>query len=62
MNNPYDIHSWSTHYRDEALQGARVRHLAHRARVGREQRSGRSRVGLAFRGVLSLLRFAQLSE
>ncbi len=30
MNNPYDIHSWSKQYREEALQEARKQHLAQR--------------------------------
>lgn len=46
MNNPYDLHSWSHLYREEALRKAWERHLADQARVGREQYSGRSRVGL----------------
>jgi hypothetical protein len=47
MNNPYDLHSWSKHYRKEALREAERRHLVERVRAGRESRSGRSHVGLA---------------
>lgn len=27
MDNPYDLHSWSKHYREEALREARTRDL-----------------------------------
>jgi hypothetical protein len=30
MNNPYDVHSWSKQYREEALREARKQHLARR--------------------------------
>jgi hypothetical protein len=60
MNSAYhDVHSLSKLYCEEALQEAQTRHLVERARVGREQRSGRGRLGLACRGVLSLLRSAR---
>ncbi len=45
MNNPYDLHSWSKHYREEALREAQRKHLAERA--NREAPSARGRMGLA---------------
>ncbi len=33
MNNPYDVHSWSTLYREEALQGVRTIRLGRRLRA-----------------------------
>ena len=40
MNYPYyDFYSWSKHYREEALQEAQGRHLAHRAKAHRRPRS-----------------------
>ncbi len=38
MNNPYDVHSWSKHYREDALQEARARHLLEQAKACREPR------------------------
>lgn len=60
MNNPYDLHSWSKQYREDALRGARRRHLAERAEEGREPRGPR-RTRLAWRNALApLLRGARL--
>ena len=62
MQNPYDILSWSKHYRQEALQEARRRHSEEQLRVGLRPR-GLRRGGLAWRGVLVvLLRGARLTE
>lgn len=62
MNNPYDVHSWSRLYREEALQEARVRHLAERARAGRSQPSLLERVGPVWRRLLmQLLHRARLA-
>jgi hypothetical protein len=56
MNNPYDLHQWSTQYREEALQEARTRHLVDSARAGGHKRlSGISLVGLAWTNALSQL-------
>jgi hypothetical protein len=38
MNYPYDLHSWSKHYREEAMAKATNRHLAERAMTDRKQR------------------------
>jgi hypothetical protein len=57
MNNPYDLHSWSKNYREEALQQAQTRNLVERARTSREP-SGLRRVGLAWSNALTLLRGA----
>ena len=57
MNNPYDLHSWSKQYREEALQQARTRHLVERTRTSREPCWLR-RVGLAWSNALTLLRGA----
>jgi hypothetical protein len=55
MNNPYDLHSWSKLYREEALQQARTRQLLERARTS-PQPSGLRRVGLAWNNALALAR------
>jgi hypothetical protein len=39
MIHPYQLHSLSKLYREEALQQARVRHLGHRAEAHRGPRS-----------------------
>ena len=56
MNNLYDIHSWSTQYRQEALHGVRIARLEGRLRKDRKARSERSSVSLALANVLSLVR------
>jgi hypothetical protein len=43
MHNPYDPHSWSVHYREEALQEASRRHLLRQARANRRPRCERAR-------------------
>jgi len=39
MMHPYQVHSLSKLYREEALKEARVRHLEHRAKAHRRTRS-----------------------
>jgi hypothetical protein len=60
MNNLYDIHSWSTQYREERLLEARKQHLVERARANQEPR-GSGRLGLSWRNPLALRR-AEYSE
>jgi hypothetical protein len=61
MNNPYDVHSWSKQYREEALRQARVQHLAERARASRAPREW-GQLGLAWRNPLAFLRGAWFAE
>ena len=41
MNNPYDVHSWSKLYREDALRQARAAHRSARQRADREPGGGR---------------------
>jgi hypothetical protein len=56
MMNPYDIHSWSTRYREDALEEARTRHLVQRARASRDEPRALRRAGQALRSALAPLR------
>ena len=58
--DPYDLHSWSTQYRQERLAEVGRRRLIQRAKGGRERRSGWARMSLAWASVLSLLSEAGL--
>ena len=42
MNNPYEVHSWSTQYREERLHEAETRRLEARLREDRRVQSWRS--------------------
>jgi hypothetical protein len=55
MHNPYDLHSWSKHYREEALREARKRNLVEGAKADREAR-GLWRVDRLWRDTLASLR------
>jgi len=55
MNSPYDVHSWSTQYRQERLAEARTRHLERRLREDRKACRERGRPGLVLAEALALL-------
>jgi hypothetical protein len=56
MHNPYDVHSFSKQYRNEALEEARSRQLERQLRENRRPRSERGTVVFALSHVLALLR------
>ena len=56
MHNPYDLHSWSTQYRQEALREARKRHLVEQAKGNRRPHTGLGRVGFALSGALNVFK------
>jgi hypothetical protein len=58
MNSPYDLHYWSTQYRQERLREARTKQLQGRLRECRKARSGRGFVSLALANLLSPVRGA----
>ncbi len=55
MENLYDLHSWSKHYREERLAEARKRHLNEQAKVDGETR-GLRRVDRPWKTLLTVLR------
>jgi hypothetical protein len=55
MNNPYDLHSWSKHYREEALREASTRRLLEQARAQSSSRNGKGRYSATLKATLSLL-------
>jgi len=59
MRNPYDLHSWSTQYREQALREAQLRHLVGRA--SRDSRGSRC-IRLRWGNPLALLRGIASSE
>jgi hypothetical protein len=58
MNNPYDLHSWSTQYRQERVAEAQMTHLEGRLRKNHKARSERGSVSLALASALTLVRGA----
>lgn len=52
MNNYYEIHTWSTQYREERLRVARRRDLVEQANGDRRPRSRLGHVGFALSGAL----------
>jgi hypothetical protein len=58
MNNPYELHSWSTLYREERLTEARMTQLERRLQENHKARSVGGSVSLALVNVLSLVRGA----
>ena len=62
MHNPYDLHSWSKHYREEALREARARDLIRPTRSsGAEHLSG-TRAARIWSSMLWLLGRTELVE
>jgi hypothetical protein len=55
MNNPYDLHSWSKHYREEVSPEVSRRHLAKELRATHKPRGLRGHLGSALSKVLASL-------
>jgi hypothetical protein len=55
MDNPYDLHSWSRQYREDALHEARTRHLVEQAKGNHSARFRLRDVVSAVSGALSVL-------
>ncbi len=62
MDNPYDVHSWSKQYREEALREARVRNLGRSTRASGSAQASGARAARIRAGVLSLLGRTKLVE
>lgn len=59
MDPSYDLHSWSKHYREEALRRARERDLLRQARVDLSPRSDRPNADSIRKFARSLLGMAR---
>ena len=62
MNNPYDLHSWSRHYREEVLREVRPREVINSTPSGGGVSSGRARATRIWLSILSLLGRTKLDE
>ena len=62
MDNPYEVHSWSKWYREEALREARVRNLDRSNRASSGAQASGARVSRIRVGVLWLLGRTKLVE
>jgi len=58
MNNIYDLHSYSKHYREQRLAEARMTQLEERLRENHKALSVRGSVSIALANVLSPVRGA----
>jgi hypothetical protein len=61
MNNPYDLHRWSKHYREETLQEAQRQHLIERARAAERGSAGRGEQRPSGGALASLLHWVRLA-
>lgn len=55
MNNPYDLHTWSTQYPQERLQEAQAGNLPMTTKVDREAANAKGRATASLGRVLSSL-------
>jgi hypothetical protein len=62
MDNPYALHEWSTHHREERSRGARGRYFPGGSKRGIKPHAGLPRPGRTWKGVLSSLLGAEAVE